>query len=540
MINNTNKPNTRKYWHNFIVFFITFLVIVGTNNFCLADKEHNLTILHTNDVHGRLLPMDYSDELLSIGGIARRATVIKTIREQNQNTLLLDAGDAIQGSLFFKFYNGIPDVKLMSKMGYDAATLGNHEFDKGIDELAKVVNTAKFPYLSANIRFPKNKVLDRKVKDYAIKKYKGLKVGIIGITTDDLKTLTSDTSDIKILDDIQTAKKLVKKLNNKVDFIVVLSHIGLQDDIELAKQVPEIDVIVGGHTHTFLNKPIAVLNEESITLIVQTGELGIALGRLDLVIKDKKIEKYNYKLLAIDKKIEEDESIAKELSILTQEIESKTSKVVGVLNSSIDARKDKVRTNLTEAGSLVTEAIKSKYPDIEIVMQNSGGIRAHKYINSGPITLGDIIELYPFDNTVVLAEISGQDIKSILETSAKDLPDSTGAFLQTKGLDYTIDLSQNPQKLSDDRTKIINEGNRISNIKVNGISVDEKKYYKIAVNDFIFGGGDGFSQFNSAKDVQKTNVLLLSTIIEYIEQNSPISLTVKDKINLLDYNKIRK
>ena len=539
MINNTNKSSIAGYKYFITAIFITFLSIISLNNACLANGEYYLTILHTNDVHGRLQSIDYSDKLHSVGGIARRATIIRDLKSQNQNLLVLDAGDAVQGSLFFRFFDGIPDIKFMSQISYDAAALGNHEFDKGIDVIENLVNTANFPYISSNIRFTKNKSLDRKIKDYIIKDYNGFKVGIIGVTTDDLKTLTRGADHIKIFDDVKTVKKLVKKLDPKVDFIVILSHIGVEDDIELAKAVPEIDVIVGGHSHTLLNKPITVLNDKNTTLIVQTGEFGINLGKLEVTIKDKKIEKYNYNLIPIDKKIKEDQSMAKDIFLLAQQIENKTNKVVGVLNTPIDARENKIRTGLTAAGSLVTEAVKSKYPDAEIVMQNSGGIRAHKYINPGPITIGNILELYPFDNTVVLAEISGQDIKSILETSSRDLPGFAGSFLQTSGLEYTIDLSQKPQELSDDKTKLISEGSRVTNIKVNGIPLGEKKYYKIAVNDFIFSGGDGYTQFRRAKNVHKLDILLRSLIIDYIEHNSPISLTVGDRINLLDYNKIK-
>lgn len=547
-------PKKRRFTKIFLceLIILLFFLLTYFNNpdKCYADI-HYLTILHTNDVHGRLVPIDYSNDQLSVGGIARRAALIKSIKATHKNVLTLDAGDTFQGTIFFKLFNGIPDAKFMSEIGYDASTIGNHEFDKGIDTLEKIICSASYPYISSNIKFLHDEKLNKKVAGYIIKNYDGFKVGIIGVTTDKLKTLINNyDNNIRVSSDIKTVKKLVKKLKPEVDFIVVLSHIGFEEDVKLAKMVPDIDVIVGGHSHSFLTQPsvireynkpaktlsgIGAIIGESLnylltysyilpdrmnkTLIVQDGEFGINLGELDLVIKDDKIENYNYRLIPVNNCIPEDKSIAAEVNLLSQKADNITKNTVGFLNTPLDSRKNSLRSGLTTAGLLITEAIKSKYPDIDIVMQNSGGIRGNKYINAGPITLADIFELYPFENTIVLLKLSGSDIKSILETGTASLFNDNSSSLQTNGLDYTVDLSQK-------------EGSRVSEIKVNGIPLNPKCYYKVAVNDFMFGGGDGFFQFKKAKKVIKTNILLQNLIINYVKNNSPVSLTVKDKIEI--------
>jgi 2',3'-cyclic-nucleotide 2'-phosphodiesterase (5'-nucleotidase family) len=509
---------------------IVFLALICL--FCVNPafaKEYSLTVLHTNDIHGRLQSFDYSPDQKSVGGIARRATLIKEIKSTAHNVLTLDAGDTVQGSLFFKFFGGVPDIGLMSKMGYDVGTVGNHEFDKGIRGLEDLVNAANYPYVSANLRFTKDKYLDCKIKDYVIKDYNGLKIAVIGLIVNDVKTLTSCPQDIKVYNDIKTVKKIVKKLDKKVDYIIVLSHVGVDEDVKIAKAVPQVDLIVGGHSHTLQKKPIVISHGKDLTLIVQSGELGMNLGRLDLAIDNKRTVAYMYKLIPVTSKVKEDESVAKEVDSLAQKLEDIKKEEVGILKTPLNVKPDSAESPLTIAGRLFTESVKNKYPDLDAVMLNRGGIRANKLIDAGPITKGDICELCPFDNTLVVAEVSGKKIKSILETSARSLPNADGSFLQTLGIDYTIDTSKTSQKLNPESTKIVAHGNRISNININGMPLDEKKLYKVGLNSFMFDGGDGYTEFKGTKHTN-TGILMETAILDYLKSNSPLELIVKDKV----------
>ncbi|OGH98743.1 MAG: hypothetical protein A2039_08505 [Candidatus Melainabacteria bacterium GWA2_34_9] len=542
-------------YKRFLIIIFSFLaVFCGNISYSLAQEAHNLTIIHTNDVHGRLKPVDY-DNKQDVGGFAARAKLIKKIKSQNKNVLVLDAGDIAQGTLFFKFFDGIPDMKLMSEVGYDAAELGNHEFDKGISGIEKMVGSAKFPFLCANIRFLNNSELQKKVKPYIIKDYNGFKVAVIGIIANDLKTLVSNSRNIEVLDSIETTKNIVKEVNSKVDLIVVLSHSGFEEDIKVAKAVPEVDVIVGGHSHTFLKKPYQVFHGKtstlrsgsenlkngfhekpgledlnSFTLIVQDGEFGINIGSLDLNFENKNIEKYNYDSILVDG-TDKDSYFERKIAKLYQKIYLQSNQKIGEIKVSFEGEPS-TRKQLNKYGALINQAIKEKCPEAEIVIINGGGIRSKKPWKAGTITLADVFEVYPFENLIVVADVKGSDIKSVLETSSRYFPESNAGLLQSLGLKYDVNVKEPPQVLSEDGLKIIKEGNKVSNIKINGKPLENDKYYKIAMNDFIFNGGNCYSQFNNAKNVKKTSIFVQNAIIDYIKKNSPVSVEVEDKINL--------
>lgn len=518
--------NYKKLLLNLLAATVLF---VGNSNFAFAE-EHCLTILHTNDVHGRLKPIDYNGKK-DVGGFAARAKLIKEIKSQNKNILVLDAGDIAQGTLFFKFFNGVPDVKFMSEAGYDAAELGNHEFDKGTSVVKKMVGSVNFPFLCANIRFLDNPELQKKVKPYTIKNYNGFKVGVIGLIAPDLKTLVNNSQCLDVLNPAETSRNIIKEIDSKVDLIVVLSHMGIDEDIKLANEVPQVDIIVGGHSHTFLRHPKRILHGDTSTLIVQDGEFGVNLGELDVKIKDKNVESYAYKQIPVDGK-NQDKIFAEKITKLSKKVDLLANQKIGQFKLPMEINSVKMKSGLTSAGTLVAQAIKAKTPDVDVVLQNAGGIRGNKILPSGFITKADVFELYPFENTIVTAEIKGSELKSVLETSSRFLPDSSSGFLQSFGVEYSVNTLQSRQILSDDGLCILKEGNRVFDIKINGTPVEMDKYYKVAMNDFIFNGGNGYSQFNNAKNVQKTDMSIQDAIIEYIKKNSPVSIEVKDRINL--------
>jgi 5'-nucleotidase len=250
-----------------------------------------LTILHTNDVHSRIDPFPANDpKFPNMGGVARRAAVIKKIRAQEENVLLFDAGDIFQGTPYFNMYGGEAELRLMSKMGYDAATIGNHDFDNGIEGLAKRLPDMTFPFLNVNYNF-ENTPLENKILNYRIYKKGGIKTGVFGIGIE-LKGLvdTKLFGNTQYEDPIIHADRMSKILKNdfKCDLIICLSHLGYQyntnkiSDEILAKQSSNIDLIIGGHTHTFLNKPVSYMNNNGKeVLVAQVGWAGIRLGRID-------------------------------------------------------------------------------------------------------------------------------------------------------------------------------------------------------------------------------------------------------------------
>ena len=269
-------------------------------SFTSLEKETKITILHTNDVHSHIDPFGPEDgRNPNKGGVARRASLVQAIRNENPNTLLLDAGDIFQGTPYFNYYGGELEFKLMSKLKYDAATIGNHDFDNGIDGLYAQLPHAEFDFLSANYEFS-NTILDTHVKPYKVFNKNGIKIGVfgLGIMLDGLvlKNLYKETIYLDPTEIAQDMSRILKE-EEHCDLIICLSHLGYHyseypdrpSDLKLAASTKNIDLIIGGHTHTFLPKPTITKNVEGENVLVnQVGCYGINLGRIDFFFDSNK------------------------------------------------------------------------------------------------------------------------------------------------------------------------------------------------------------------------------------------------------------
>jgi len=272
------------------------LSILPTSIFALnndSDSKTKLTILSTNDQHSRLEPFAADDKKhANQGGFAQRAALISQIRQQEDNVLLLDAGDIFQGTPFFNIYGGEIELKLMSKMGYDASTIGNHEFDNGLVGMSKAFEHAKFPFICSNYDFS-DTILDKKTIPYKIIEKGGLKIGLIGVGVK-LEGLVSATSfgNTKYMDPIEKANEYAKLLKEKsCDYIICLSHLGIDypaeenqiGDMEFVSKTRNIDYVIGGHTHTFMDAPVEVKNLDGrVVYVSHSGWGGLRVGRLDI------------------------------------------------------------------------------------------------------------------------------------------------------------------------------------------------------------------------------------------------------------------
>lgn len=278
---------------------------------CADERVKKITILHTNDVHSHIDPFPINHPRYpNQGGIARRATLIAKLRAENPNTLLFDAGDIFQGTPYFNFYEGALEFKLMSMLKYDASTLGNHDFDNGLKGFNKQLHLANFDFLSANYDF-KNTILDGKTKPYKIYDVDGIKIGVFGLGIE-LKGLVDPKNykETKYLNPIEITQDMtcILKQDKKCDMVICLSHLGykykrepqLISDIKLATQTKDIDLIIGGHTHTFLPEPTVIKNKENkIVLVNQVGAYGLELGKIDFYFTQNKLIKTKSKPLKI-------------------------------------------------------------------------------------------------------------------------------------------------------------------------------------------------------------------------------------------------
>ncbi len=271
--------------------------------------ETLITVLHTNDTHSQIDPILENDKAYAgKGGVARRSTLVKRVRKENPNTLLIDAGDVCQGTPYFNFYKGEVEYKAMSLIGYDASTIGNHEFDNGVESLAKAIQFANFDIVSTNYDI-RGSALESKVKPYAVKEVGGVRVGLFGLGIRPEGLITPENfSPLKYLDPVRMSRGAVKLLREQehCQLVLGMSHLGYYPnpqkdevgDTQVAAQVDGIDFIASGHTHTFMEKPVLQKTPDGKdTIIFQVGRSGIYVGRVDFTMKDGRVTAYAGKLL---------------------------------------------------------------------------------------------------------------------------------------------------------------------------------------------------------------------------------------------------
>lgn len=281
------------------------LLSFPTRLLSVSAADTVITILHTNDTHSQIDPLPANDRNAGKGGVARRATLVKGIRKENPNTLLIDAGDVLQGTPYFNFYKGEVEYKAMSVIGYDAGMLGNHEFDNGIDALAAALKFANFDIVCANYDL-NGTALEARVKRYVVRTIGGIRVGLFGLGISPAGLITPDNfKGITYIDPVVAAREVVKKLREeeRCALVVCMSHLGYQEsgdrgDSFVASQVDGVDFIAGGHTHTFMEKPVTQTQPcGAKTLIFQVGKSGIYVGRVDFTFRNGKLASTSPRLL---------------------------------------------------------------------------------------------------------------------------------------------------------------------------------------------------------------------------------------------------
>lgn len=487
-------------------------------------KEENfvLSLMHFNDTHAHL------------DNVAKRVTAVKEVRTQKPDALLLDAGDVFSGTLYFNTFAGKADLEFMNMMKVDAMTFGNHEFDlgsspEGHKALADFIKGAQFPFVSSNVDFSKDDLftglfntriandtdeLNGNIYTGIVKEVNGEKVGIFGLTTADTADISSP-GEITFSDYIEEAQKMVAEFEKMgVNKIVAITHIGYDDnpaidnDLELAKAVEGIDVIVGGHSHTTLAKPVLINDKEQPTIIVQAGQYGDNLGTLDVAFdKNGVVIEHNGELIKIGDKADDPEA-AELLKKYSDQIDAIKNEETGAIAvKALENPRDKtnsVRRNETPLGNVITDGMLAKAktyaPDVIMAMQNGGGIRSA--IDQGPITVGEVITVLPFGNTLATMRLSGNEIKQAFETSLRSYPGENGGFLHVSGAKVEFDSSKPV-------------GERVTSIKYNAgddvyVEIEAETMYTIATNAFTAKGGDGFDVFKAAYEDGRVTDLGLS------------------------------
>ncbi len=506
-----------------------------------------LTVLHTNDVHARVDQFDSGGNTCDeeeaaanecFGGAARLKTAADQVRAESANVVLLDAGDQFQGTLFYNQYRGSEAQEMMTLLGYQAMTLGNHEFDDGPGNLASFVRGLKFPVVNANMDISAEPELAGLIKPYAILEVGGEKIGVVGAITEETDTNSKPGDKIKFNDVIAGVKAAVDELTAAgVNKIIALTHIGYPADQALAKAVPGLDVIVGGHSHTLLSNtdeaaagpyPTVVTGSDgSQTLIVADGSWARSLGRLDVTFDaEGKVTAYEGEPILLDSSIAQDEAVQTRVKALAAPLEVLKSQVIGQASVNLDGERTTCRFAECTMGNLITDAMlwKTKGEGVQLAIVNGGGIRAS--IEAGEVTVGDVLTVLPFGNMIATFELTGAEVVQALENgvSRAENPENegTGRFPQVAGLRY----SWNPN---------LPAGSRIISVEVKDAAgsynpIDPAATYKVASNDFMRNGGDGYEVFVSARNPYDFGPSLDQAVQEYIKTFSPVAPEVAGRV----------
>jgi 5'-nucleotidase/UDP-sugar diphosphatase len=452
-----------------IIVIMGFLCLLIAVNSLRAGEPVDLRILYVNDFHGFAEPYQPAGSQEKLGGIAFLAGEVKRLR-QERPTLLLGAGDMIQGNPWANLFEGKSSVDIMNAMDFSAMVLGNHEFDFGQEVLQKRIQEARFPVLAANVRGVPG------IKPYWIKELSGIKIAVIGLVTENTPTAThpKNVKGLHFSSPVQTLKKVLKELDPKPDLVIVLSHLGFPADRRLARAVNGIQVIVGGHTHTRIETPVKVND----TLIVQAWEHAKALGVLDLTVQDGKVHHYEGKLVLIHPDgLKPDPEVLKIVDQYKNEASAIVEEKIG--EAQVDLQGTGSRIQETNLGDLVADILREE-TKADVALVNSGGIRAD--ILKGPIRIKDLLSVLPFRNYPVVIKVTGEELKAILEHGLSDLTGSTGQFPQISGMRLRYNSA-------------LPAGRRITEIRVKEKPLEPEAWYTLATNDFLAAGGDGYAVF---------------------------------------------
>ncbi|BAB03745.1 bifunctional UDP-sugar hydrolase/5'-nucleotidase [Halalkalibacterium halodurans] len=465
----------------------------------LDENFERLSIVHTNDLHGRILPNESNGEM----GLAKIASIANSVRESNSESLLLDLGDTFHGTNYVNFNEGEAAAEAMNLMGYDAMVAGNHDFNFGYERLVQIAEeTLAFPLLSGNVL--KTETGDTLFSTHQIVQIHNQKVALIGLTASDtpVKTHPDNIKGLTFTDEVEAAQSLVDQIAPTVDHVFLLTHIGYGVDRQIAEQVEGIDLILGGHSHTTLESPVKVND----TYITQAYEHGKAVGVTYVLFHQGEFASAYGQLIRDYPGLTADPEVENLLDTYKKEVEDALAEVIGTVPERLVGAREFVRTQESNLGNLITDAMRDM-TGADIAFTNGGGIRAN--IEAGDVTKGDVIAAFPFTNTVIALEITGEQLFQSLEHSVRLAPAENGGFLQVSGVQMTYDQTKAP-------------GERIIDLTVNGEPLDKNKTYTVATNDFLAAGGDGYSWLADGTLVIDTGELLSEAASRYIASGQPI------------------
>lgn len=519
-----------------ILFALAALLAAGCTTPPAARAPLQLTILHTNDHHGRFWPNAEGEY-----GLAARKTLIDRVRAEvaaaGGHTLLLDGGDVNTGVPESDLQDAEPDFKGMDRLGYDAMAVGNHEFDKPPEVLARQRQWVGFPLLSANVYRGEQRLFE----PYRIFERGGYRIAVMGLTTDDTPrmVLPDHVAGIRFRKPADEAAQLVPQLRARADMVIAATHLGhypdgrhgvnAPGDVEMARAVPGIDLIVGGHSQN----PVCMLAEnrrdpsylpgqpcapdrQNGAWIVQAHEWGKYLGRADFMIDGGRVELLRYQLLPVNLKrrlpdgqralyteaIAEDSGLRAFLQPFHEAGQGRLSVTIGAADGVLDGDRARVRQQPTNLGTFIARAMMDR-TGADLALMNSGGVRDS--LPAGPITYRDVLKVQPFANTVGVVTLTGAELLDYLGAAARMTP-GAGGFPQTAGVQLRM------------------AGGRLVDARVAGQPIDPQRRYRLSVNSFTAIGGDGYPRLDTHLNYVDSGFNDAEVLRAYIERHSPLKV----------------
>lgn len=504
----------------------------------LADST--VTILHTNDFHSRVEPISQYDSPCSaednaagecFGGYARLVTAIAEARGRNPDALLVDGGDQFQGSLFYTYYKGTIAAEIMNELQYDGMTVGNHEFDDGPEVLRAFIDKINFPIVMSNADVSQEPSLANKLMKSTIVEKGGEKYGIIGLTPEDTDELASPGKNISFSEPVAAVQAEVDLLTAEgINRIIVLSHSGYGVDMMVAEKTTGVDVIVGGHTNTLLSNtdekaagPYPTMVGD--TAVVQAYAYGKYLGELNVTFNDAgEVISATGDPIQVNSEVAENAEVIVRVQELAKPLDEIRNKIVAETADVIEGNRDVCRVQECAMGNLVADALLDRVRDqgVSIAIMNSGGLRAS--IDKGEVTMGEVLTVLPFQNTLATFEVSGADVIAALENGVSQVEEVKGRFPQVAGLTFKWDA-----------TKPANEG-RIVEVMVetdgDWTPIDPAANYGVVSNNYVRGGGDGYDVFaDNAQNVYDYGPNVESVVADYLAANAPYAPRVEGRIS---------
>ena len=478
-----------------------------------------VTILFFNDPHGHLMPFEITsgEGRQEVGGIARMAAVIRDIRTENSRkdvrTLLLVAGDILQGTPMSTVFQGEPDIECLNAMGVDAVTVGNHEFDFGLENFRRLQGRAAFPFLSANIVEKKSgRELSRSFLTIPLKD--DLAVTVIGVTTEELLTITlaDNVATLGVTGSVSSVRQVHDQVRSQGP-VVLLSHSPHQTDREIAATLPDLAAIIGGHDHVLLS-PYAQVGSVPI---FQAFEYGRYLGRIDLRIDavSKKAVLADHAYIPITAKITPDPQVAAIVAAYQEKLGGRFKEVIGRADAFLDGERERIRFEETALGNFVADIMRD-HTGAQMALINAGAMRAS--IKQGPVTVEDVFKTVPFANELAVMELTGAEIEQVLRRAVSgSREDKDGGFLQVSGMTFEV------------------RGRSVVNIRVgqNRQPLQPQTVYTVAIPDFLATGGDNYTVLKG-KPYTKTGLPLRELVVDTIRRRGVIAAKEEGRIRRLE------